>query len=98
MIMADILKIFLLIVGLLTVYVSYWLIAQANYEALHIRKNDYVLMQVCDACPAKDTDVGRLRAVKRGGAPELAVVNKGDLREPKAVVCGHAVMVERELE
>ena len=32
MIMADILKIFLLIVGLLTVFVSYWLIAQAFTE------------------------------------------------------------------
>ena len=31
MIMADILKIFLLIVGLLTVYVSYWLIALALF-------------------------------------------------------------------
>jgi len=34
MIMADILKIFLLIVGLLTVYVSYWLIAQALFPRL----------------------------------------------------------------
>src|SRR4030095_15557246 len=32
MIMADILKIFLLIVGLLTVYVSYWLVAQALFS------------------------------------------------------------------
>lgn len=34
MIMADILKIFLLIVGLLTVYVSYWLVAQALFPKL----------------------------------------------------------------
>ena len=34
MIMADILKIFLLIIGLLTVYVSYWLIAQALFPDL----------------------------------------------------------------
>ena len=34
MIMADILKIFLLIVGLLTVYVSYWLISQALFPGL----------------------------------------------------------------
>jgi hypothetical protein len=34
MIMADILKIFLLIVGLLTVYVSYWLVAQALFPGL----------------------------------------------------------------
>jgi hypothetical protein len=34
MIMADILKIFLIIVGLLTVYVSYWLVAQALFPGL----------------------------------------------------------------
>ena len=34
MIMADILKIFLIIVGLLTVYVSYWLVAQALFPSL----------------------------------------------------------------
>ena len=34
MIMADILKIFLIIVGLLTVYVSYWLVAQALFQLL----------------------------------------------------------------
>lgn len=34
MIMADILKIFLIVVGLLTVYVSYWLIAQALFPGL----------------------------------------------------------------
>jgi uncharacterized membrane protein len=31
MIMADVLKIFLIVVGLLTVYVSYWLVAQALF-------------------------------------------------------------------
>jgi hypothetical protein len=34
MIMADILKIFLLIVGLLTVYVSYWLVAHALFPTM----------------------------------------------------------------
>jgi len=34
MIMADILKIFLIVVGLLTVYVSYWLVAQALFPGL----------------------------------------------------------------
>src|SRR5882762_9930988 len=34
MIMADILKIFLIIVGILTVYVSYWLVAQALFPGL----------------------------------------------------------------
>lgn len=34
MIMADILKIFLIVVGLLTVYVSYWLVAQALFPGV----------------------------------------------------------------
>src|SRR5690348_11229471 len=34
MIMADVLKIFLIIVGLLTVYVSYWLLAQALFPRM----------------------------------------------------------------
>lgn len=34
MIMADVLKIFLIIVGVLTVYVTYWLVAQALFPAV----------------------------------------------------------------
>ena len=34
MIMADVLKIFLIIVGLLVVYVSYWLLAQALFPRM----------------------------------------------------------------
>lgn len=34
MIMADVLKIFLIVVGLLTVYVSYWLVAQALFPQI----------------------------------------------------------------
>ena len=34
MIMADVLKILLIIVGILTIYVSYWLLAEALFPAL----------------------------------------------------------------
>jgi hypothetical protein len=56
MIMADILKIFLLIVGLLTVYVSYWLIAQALFPHLVERSRQQY------AKPVKITLVGLLAA------------------------------------
>lgn len=52
MIMADILKIFLLIVGLLTVFVSYWLIAQALFPALAERSRQHY------AKPVKITLIG----------------------------------------
>jgi hypothetical protein len=40
MIMADVLKIFLIIVGLLTVFVSYWLLAQALFPRLVERASE----------------------------------------------------------
>ena len=52
MIMADILKIFLLIVGVLTVYVSYWLIAQALFPDLVERARHHY------ARPGKITLIG----------------------------------------
>ena len=52
MIMADILKIFLIIVGLLTVYVSYWLIAQALFPQLVERARQHY------AKPVKITLIG----------------------------------------
>lgn len=56
MIMADILKIFLLIVGLLTIYVSYWLVAQALFPGLVERaRQNY-------GQPVKITLVGLLAA------------------------------------
>jgi len=56
MIMADILKIFLLIVGLLTVYVSYWLVAQALFPAVVERAREQY------SKPVKITFVGLLAA------------------------------------
>lgn len=57
MIMADILKIFLLIVGLLTVYVSYWLIAQALFPGLVERARHHY------ARPVKITLIGLAAAL-----------------------------------
>jgi hypothetical protein len=57
MIMADILKIFLLVVGLLTVYVSYWLAAQALFpERVERMRHRY-------AQPIKITLVGLVAAL-----------------------------------
>jgi len=41
MIMADVLKIFLIVVGLLTVYVSYWLVAQALFPQIVERAREH---------------------------------------------------------
>lgn len=56
MIMADILKIFLIIVGLLTVYVSYWLVAQALFPAVVERARHHY------SKPVKITFIGLLAA------------------------------------
>ena len=52
MIMADILKIFLIIVGVLTVYVSYWLVAQALFPTVVERSRQHY------AKPVKITLIG----------------------------------------
>lgn len=56
MIMADILKIFLLIVGLLTIYVSYWLVAHALFPNVVERARQHY------ARPVKLTFVGLVAA------------------------------------
>jgi hypothetical protein len=57
MIMADVLKIFLIIVGVLTVYVTYWLVAQALFPAVVERaRHQY-------AKPVKITLIGLLAAL-----------------------------------
>jgi len=56
MIMADILKIFLIVVGILTVYVSYWLVAQALFPAVVERARHHY------SKPVKITFVGLLAA------------------------------------
>ena len=52
MIMADILKIFLIVVGVLTVYVSYWLVAQALFPSVVERARHHY------AKPVKITLIG----------------------------------------
>ena len=56
MIMADILKIFLIIVGLLTIYVSYWLVAHALFPGLVERARQHY------GKPVKITLIGLLAA------------------------------------
>jgi hypothetical protein len=57
MIMADVLKIFLIIVGVLTVYVTYWLVAQALFPAVVERaRHQY-------AKPVKVTLIGLVAAL-----------------------------------
>src|SRR5258706_15115017 len=57
MIMADILKILLIIVGILTIYVSYWLLAEALFPAMVERAGRQY------GRPVKITLVGLLGAV-----------------------------------
>src|SRR5881227_204909 len=57
MIMADILKILLIIVGILTIYVSYWLLAEALFPAMVERASEQYRK------PVKITLIGLLAAV-----------------------------------
>ena len=56
MIMADVLKIFLIVVGLLTVYVSYWLVAQALFPRVVERAREHY------ARPVRITLIGLVAA------------------------------------
>lgn len=83
MIMADILKIFLLIIGLLTVYVSYWLVAQALFPNMVGRARQHY------GRPLKVTLVGLLAAT-----PPLilgAVISK--LPNPALKIAGVTLML-----
>jgi hypothetical protein len=83
MIMADILKIFLLIVGLLTVYVSYWLIAQALFPNLVERARQHY------GKPVKITFIGLLAAV----VPVIAGAAISKLPNPALKITGVTLML-----
>jgi len=83
MIMADILKIFLLIVGLLTVYVSYWLIAQALFPRLVERAQQHY------AKPVKITFIGLLAAL----LPVMLGAAIANLPNPALKITGVTLMV-----
>lgn len=83
MIMADILKIFLIIVGLLTVYVSYWLVAQALFPALVERARQHY------GKPVKITLIGAIAAA----APLFLGAMISNLPNPALKVTGVAIMV-----
>lgn len=83
MIMADILKFFLLIVGILTIYVSYWLVAQALFPDLVART------QKRYATPVKITLIGlAVAAVPVAGGAILA-----NLPNPVLKLAGVTLMV-----
>lgn len=83
MIMADILKIFLLIVGLLTVYVSYWLIAQALFPCLVERARQHY------AKPVKITLIGLVAAA----LPVFVGAAISNLPNPALKITGITLMV-----
>ena len=83
MIMADILKIFLLIVGLLTVYVSYWLIAQALFPDLVERARHHY------GRPVKITLIGLAAAL----VPFVIGVALSKLPNPALKLAGVTLMV-----
>ena len=83
MIMADILKIFLLIVGLLTVYVSYWLIAQALFPHLVERARQHYEK------PVKITLIGLVAAL----LPVILGAAISKLPNPALKITGVTLMV-----
>ena len=85
MIMADILKIFLLVVGLLTVYVSYWLVAQALFPGLVERARQHY------GKPVKITLLGLAAAV----LPFILGVMISKLPNPVFKIAGVTLMVAR---
>jgi len=83
MIMADILKIFLIVVGLLTVYVSYWLVAQALFPGVVERaRHQY-------AYPIKITLIGLAAAV----LPLIIGAAISKLPNPLLKITGVTIMV-----
>ena len=83
MIMADVLKIFLIIVGLLTVYVSYWLVAQALFPRVVERARNHY------GKPVKITLLGIAAAV----LPVIIGVAISNLPNPLFKFAGITLMV-----
>lgn len=83
MIMADVLKIFLIIVGVLTVYVTYWLVAQALFPAVVERARHHY------ARPVKVTFIGLAAAL----LPVLLGVVISKLPNPLFKLVGVTLMV-----
>lgn len=81
--MADILKFFLLIVGLLTVYVSYWLVAQALFPALVERARRHY------GKPVRITLIGLAAAI----LPIVAGAAISSLPNPVLKLVGISIMV-----
>jgi len=83
MIMADILKIFLIIVGLLTVYVSHWLVAQALFPDVVERARHHY------GKPVKITLIGAVAAA----IPLILGAMISNLPNPALKITGVTLMV-----
>src|SRR5258706_8302680 len=83
MIMADVLKILLLIVGILTIYVSYWLLAEALFPALVERASRQY------GRPVKITLIGLVAAV----APFVIGIALANVPNPLFKVLGITLIV-----
>jgi len=83
MIMADVLKIFLIVVGLLTVYVSYWLVAHALFPQLVERARLHY------SKPVKITLIGLLAAA----LPFIIGAAISNLPNPALKLTGVTLMV-----
>jgi len=83
MIMADVLKIFLIIVGLLTVYVSYWLVAQALFPRVVERARDHY------GKPVKITLIGLVAAA----LPIIIGAAISNLPNPALKITGVTIML-----
>lgn len=83
MIMADILKIFLIVVGVLTVYVTYWLVAQALFPAVVERARQHY------ATPTRITLIG----LGAAALPVLLGAAISNLPNPLMKLIGVTMMV-----
>jgi len=83
MIMADILKIVLIVVGLLSVYVSYWLLAEALFPDLVERASR------CYEGPIRISCVGLAAAV----VPVILGLMMANLPSPLLKLCGISLVV-----
>ncbi len=81
--MADILKIFLIILGILTIYVSYWLLAEALFPALVERASRHY------GKPARITFIGLAAAL----APVIVGLAMANLPHPLLKMLGLTLVV-----
>jgi len=75
----------------------YWLLSPREFPKLAILKRDYLLIRVCEPREVTPCDVGALCVVKRSGEVAVDLVVEKDKKNPNVVLCGHVVMIERDM-